>query len=135
VFERAPALGQVVSGDVDHVDISFWLDVIDAKIDLVDPNGNEVEVGRTQLADNQRITSVEFEPLTLEGRYTVNHAERSIDGDLQEGTFSFVYTATGGEEVASLAFAGAGTNWPLIGLIFGIVLFFAGVFWPKGQRA
>ena len=88
VFERAPALGQVVTGDVDHVDISFFLPVTESSISLLDPDGNEIVVSAPELAPNGQITSVEFEPLNVEGRYTVNHAETSIDGDVQEGTFS-----------------------------------------------
>jgi len=131
VFERAPAIGQVVSGEVGHVDISFWLEVTDTRIQLIDPNGDEVAVSEAELADNLRLTSIEFEPLSVEGRYTVNHAELSVDGDIQQGTFSFVYAATGGEELASLVLRGSGPNWPLLGLVFGVVLFLAGIFWPK----
>lgn len=130
VFERAPALGQVVTGDVDHVDISFWLPVTESSIALIGPDGNEVSVSTPQLAPNGQITSVEFEPLTVEGRYTVNHVETSIDGDVQEGTFSFVFNATEGEEIASLIARNTGPNWVLLAFITGVVMFLAGIFWP-----
>ena len=134
VFERAPALGQVVTGNVDHVDISFWTVVTEGQISLVDPNGNEVAVSETDLATNQRITSVGFDSLTVEGRYRVNHVETSIDGDVQEGTFSFVYNASDGAEVATLFGRSSGPNWPLLALIFGIVLIAAGALWPRASR-
>ena len=133
VFERAPAQGQVVTGTVDHVDISFWNVVTEGEISLVDPNGDPVAVGETELATNQRVSSVAFAPLTIEGRYIVNHVETSIDGDVQEGTFSFIYNASDGEEVATLFARDTGPNWPLLGLILGIVLIVAGVLWPRSK--
>lgn len=131
VFERAPALGQVVTGTVDHVDISFWNLVTEGQISVIDPNGDEIAVTATDLATNQRITSVGFEPLTVEGRYTVNHVETAIDGDVQEGTFAFIYNASEGAEVATLFGRDTGPNWPLLGLIFGLVLIVAGFLWPS----
>ena len=135
VFERAPALGQVVTGTVDHVDISFFLPVTESGISLVDPDGNEIALGATELAPNGQMTSVEFDPLTTEGRYTVNHVETSIDGDVQEGTFSFIFSATEGDEIASLIARDTGPNWVLLALVSGVILFFAGIFWPGGSKA
>ena len=130
VFERAPAIGQVVTGDVDHVDISFWLPVTETAISLIGPDGNEIAVGEPELAPNSQITSVDFEPLTVEGRYTVNHVETSVDGDVQEGTFSFIFNATEGEEIVSLVARNTGPNWVLLVFITGVVMFLAGIFWP-----
>ena len=130
VFERAPAIGQVVTGDVDHVDISFFLPVTESTISLVDPDGNEISVSEAEVATSGQITSVEFEPLTVEGRYTVNHVETSIDGDVQEGTFSFIFNATEGEEIASLIARNTGPNWVLLVFITGVIMFLAGIFWP-----
>lgn len=134
VFERAPALGQVVTGDVDHVDISFFLPVTESSISLVDPDGNEIAVTEAELATNGQITSVEFEPLSVEGRYTVNHVETSIDGDVQEGTFSFIFNSTEGEEIASLIARNTGPNWVLLVFLTGVIMFLAGTFWPGRTR-
>jgi len=135
VFERAPALGQVVTGTVDHVDVSFFLQVTDSDISLTDPNGDEVAVGETEIAPNGQIISVNFDPLTVEGRYTVNHVDTSIDGDVQENAFSFIFNATEGEQVASLIIRDSGPNWPLLALVFGVMLTFAGLFWPGRRKA
>ncbi len=130
VFERAPEMGQVVTGTVDHVDISFWAVIESGEITLVDPNGDAVDVGETALAPNGRISSVDFEPLTVEGRYTVTHSELSFDGDFQEASYSFVYNASEGDQVATLIARDTGPNWVLLGVIGGVILVLAGIFWP-----
>ncbi len=130
VFERAPETGQVVTGTVDHVDISFWAVIESGEISLVDPNGDAVPVGETVLAPNGRISSVDFEPLTVEGRYTVTHSELSFDGDFQEATFAFIYNASAGDQVATLIARDTGPNWVLLGVIGGVILVLAGIFWP-----
>jgi len=135
VFERAPALGQVVTGEVDHVDISFFAEVQSGSIALLGPSGELVEVGETVVAPSQRITSVDFAPLVEEGRYTVVHEELSIDGDTQESAFSFVYNATDGDQVATLFARDTGPNWPLIGVIAAVILVLAGIFWPKSAKS
>lgn len=135
VFERAPAVGQVVTGEVDHIDISFFAAIDDASIALLDPSGEPVEVGETVVADNQRITTVEFAPLVAEGRYTVVHEELSSDGDVQESAFSFIYSATEGEQVATLFAQDSGPNWLLLGGLALIILGVAGFFLPKQAKS
>lgn len=135
VFERAPALGQVVGGTVDHVDISFWNVVSEASIEVVDPNGQPIDVGETQVTTNGRITTVDFAPLTVEGRYTVNHVETSFDGDVQEGAFSFVFDQAEGGELAPLVARTNGPNWVLLAFVSGVILFLAGIFWPGRSRS
>jgi len=130
VFERAPEVGQVVTGTVGHIDISFWAEIESGEISLTDPNGDPVIVGETTLATNGRVSSVEFEPLALEGRYTVTHSELSFDGDFQEASYSFVYNASEGDELATLIARDTGPNWPLLGGIAGVILVLAGLFWP-----
>lgn len=135
VFERAPAIGQVTTGTVDHVDISYFLPVTQSLIELQGPDGNMIAVGASEIAPNGQIASVEFEPLTAEGRYTVTHVETSIDGDTQLGTFSFIFNATEGTNVASLSIRGDGPNWAVIALAAGVIMFLAGIFWPNRSKA
>ena len=135
VFERAPESGQVVTGTVDHVDISFWSEIESGEIELLDPNLELVAVSDTVLAPNGRIVSVDFEPLTVEGRYIVTHSELSFDGDFQEAKYLFYYNASEGESLATLIARDTGPNWPLLAGVGGVILVLAGVFWPGRTRS
>ncbi|MFT7476245.1 MAG: methionine-rich copper-binding protein CopC [Verrucomicrobiales bacterium] len=131
VFERAPEMGQVVGGTVDHVDISFWTAVGRPQMAIVDPDGRAVAIGPVTLEPGGRIVSVEFPPLTVEGQYVVTHSESDpVDGDLQTTEFSFTFDADSNNEVGSLIVRNDGPNWVLLGIIVGVVLILVGFFWP-----
>lgn len=130
VFERAPASGQVVSGVVDHVDISFWTSVDSSAISLIGPGGEFFDVGATTLLSNGRIATVDFAALTIAGKYAVSHTEVSEDGDSQTAVYEFIYHETDGDPLGSLFARETGPNWLLLGGIAGVVLVLGGLFWP-----
>jgi len=131
VWQRAPEMGQVVGGTVDHVDISFWAPVERPQMAIIDPDGRAVPIGPVVLEPGGRIVSVEFPPLTVEGQYVVSHSEFDpVDGDLQTTQFGFTFDADSRNEVGSLVVRNDGPNWVLLGIIVGVVLVLAGFFWP-----
>lgn len=130
VFERAPATGQVVGGTVDRVDISFWTPIESGVISLSGPNGEAIDVNDAVLATNGRVLSTEFAPLSEPGPYVVTHSERSVDGDTQTAQFAFIFDPTSEERVVPLVTGDDGPNWVLLGGISGVLLIFAGLFWP-----
>lgn len=135
VFERAPVAGLPIGGTVDQIDISFWTPILSSNIQVTDPNGNAVEVGVTELLSEDRIATTTFPALTEPGRYVVSHGELSIDGDLQQAEWFFVFDPTSEVVFQPLASGGGGTNWLVIGGISGVVLIAAGVLWPKKTKA
>ncbi len=135
VFERAPLAGQPVGGTVDQVDISFWTPIISSNIQITDPAGNAVEVATTSLTD-ERLASTTFPALTEPGRYIVSHGELSVDGDLQQDEWFFVFDPTSEVAFQPLAPAsGGGTNWFVIAAASGVILIAAGLLWPKKSSA
>lgn len=130
VFERAPLAGSPIGGTVDQVDISFWTPVLSSNIQITDPSGNAVEVETTAVVSEGRIATTNFPALTEPGRYVVTHGELSVDGDLQESEWFFVFDPSAEAQFVPLVPA-AGTNWIIIAAIAGVVLIAAGVLWPK----
>jgi methionine-rich copper-binding protein CopC len=122
VRERAPAAGETIGGRVDHVDLSFWAPIESAEITLTGPEGQAVDVGETVIRRSGLITSVEFDPLTVAGNYTVTHAEVAADGDSQRAAYGFVFDPGSDRRLASLIERETGPNWLLLGAIGGVVL-------------
>lgn len=134
VWQRSPEQGLAYGGTVDELQISFFASVSSSEITIDDPNGDPVAVTDTALAQGDRIAVVEFPPLTISGPYVVTHTELAADGDLQTASFQFFYDPSSENEIVSLIVSDAGPNWPLLGVIAGVVLILAGLFWPGRSR-
>lgn len=138
IRSSAPEARQVVGGEVDHVDILYWVPgVRSAAIEVISPSG-PIEVGETTISVSNTVASVEFAPLTEPGDYLVRHKELSVDGDETEGLFAFSFDPESSNVVGSLAERGGdGPNWLILGGALGLILVAVGVFWPgrrKGQQ-
>jgi len=129
VWQRSPESGIAYGGTIDRVQISFIAAVASSEITIVDPDGEAVAVGETRLEVNDRIAVVEFPPLETPGAYVVTHTELAGDGDNQTDQFQFFYDPTSENEVTSLI-VDDGPNWVLLGIIAGVILILAGLFWP-----
>lgn len=130
VWQRSPEQGQAYGGTIDELQISFFATVTTSEITIDDPNGDPVAVGPTTLARGDRIAVVEFPALAVPGPYVVTHTELAEDGDIQTASFQFFYDPASENEVASLIIGDDGPNWPLLGIIAGVVMILAGLFWP-----
>jgi len=130
VFERSPAMGQAYGGVIDEVQISFWAAIESGEILIEGPNGQQVEVGETRLEQGNRIEVVEFPALVDAGAYVVTHTELAADGDTQTASYQFFYDPDSEREVEPLIGGDDGPNWPMLGIIAGVVLVLAGLFWP-----
>lgn len=130
VWERSPDMGLAYGGTIDRVQISFFATIASSKITLTNPDGAEIEVGPTTLERGDRIATTEFPALTDAGAYVVAHTELAADGDIQTDTYQFFFDPESSNEVISLVAGNEGPNWVLLGVISGIVLILAGIFWP-----
>lgn len=131
VRERAPAAGQTLGGEIDHIDISFDGPIVAAEIALLGPDGEQIDVGETMIRRDGLITTVEFDALTAPGNYTVSHFELAADGDEQRAAFGFVYDPESEERLASLLVRDDGPNWLILGVIGAAVLVGVGLFAPR----
>jgi len=122
IRERAPAAGQTVGGTVDHIDVAFLAPIESARISLVGPDGQQIDVGETEIRRNGLIISVEFEAISEPGNYTVSHFELAADGDEQRAAYGFVFDPDAEARVASLIDRDDGPNWGLLGAVGGVVL-------------
>lgn len=130
VWQRSPEIGQEYGGTVNQVQISFFAMVESSEISIVDANGTSIDVGPATLEQGNRIAVADFPALTDAGTYVVTHSELAEDGDTQTASFQFFFNPESSNEVVSLIAGDAGPNWVLLGLISGVVLILAGLFWP-----
>ena len=132
VWQRSPEQGAVYGGTLDEIQISFFSAVESSRIDVIDPNGDAVEVSETTLESQDRIAVAEFAALTEPGAYVVTHSELADDGDIQTAAFQFFFDPDSPNVASSLVLGeDSGTNWILLGIISGVVLILAGIFWPS----
>lgn len=127
---RAPTPNETVGGTVDHIDLQFWAPIASGSIELVGPDG-PIEVGEATLSPSGTINSVDFDPLEVEGTYTVTHTELAEDGDTQTATYDFVFDRSSSERLDSLIERGSGPNWVVLGAIAAAVLVAGFIFWPS----
>ena len=130
VWQRSPDMGLEYGGTVDRVQISFFATVESSKITLADADGTPIEVGPTTLERGDRVAVAEFAALTEAGAYIVTHTELASDGDIQTDAYQFFFNPESDNEVISLVDTDEGPNWVLLGVISGVVLILAGMFWP-----
>ena len=133
VRTRAPEAGQVVR-EVDHIDILFFTPIASGEISLEGPDGTPIDVGPTTLSNSGLITSVAFDRVTEPGAYRVTHSELAADGDSQEAQFGFIVDPDSEGTVATLFDRDDGPNWPLLGLIGGVLLVLVALFAPRRER-
>lgn len=129
VWQRSPAAGQAFGGVVDEVQISFVAAVGSSNISVIGPDGESLEISPTRLESADRIAVAEFPALTEAGAYVVTHRELAADGDVQTDAFQFFFDPTSENAVVPLL-GQDGPNWPLLGVLAGVVLILVGVFWP-----
>jgi methionine-rich copper-binding protein CopC len=130
VFQRSPESGVAYGGTIDEVQISFFATIASSEIRIVGPDGEPLNVEPTTLARGERIAVAEFPALTEPGAYLVVHTELAGDGDSQTDSFQFFFDPTSENETTSLIVGDDGPNWVLLGIIAGVVLILAGLFWP-----
>ena len=130
IWQRSPAAGRAYGGTIDEVQISFTATIASAEIGVLGPDGQPLDVTPATLAPGERIAVATFPALTEPGAYIVAHTELAEDGDTQTDSFQFFYDPESEEEVVPLIIGDEGPNWILLGIISGIVLILAGVFWP-----
>ncbi len=130
VWQRSPDRGLEYGGTVDSIQISFFATVQSSKISLADGNGVAIEVGPTTLERGDRVAVAEFPALTEAGPYIVTHTELAPDGDIQTDAYQFFFDPDSDNEMVSLVDISEGPNWVLLGIISGVVLILAGLFWP-----
>lgn len=130
VWQRSPDAGIAYGGTIDRVQISFFATVSSSEITVEGPDGAAVAVGETKLEVGDRIAVVEFPPIETPGTYLVTHTELAADGDTQTAQYQFFYDPTSENEAPSLILGDDGPNWVLLGIIAGVILILAGLFWP-----
>ena len=130
VWQRSPDRGLEYGGTIDRVEISFFATVESGNIALADANGVAIEVGPTTLERGDRVAVAEFDALTEPGAYIVTHTELAADGDIQTDAYQFFFNPESDNELVSLVAGDDGPNWVLLGIISGVVLILAGLFWP-----
>ncbi len=131
IRERAPAAGQVLGGDVDHIDISFAGPIERAEIVLLGPDGERIDIGETEVRRNGLIVTAEFDPITEPGLYTVAHRELAADGDEQSDAYGFEYDPDSEGRLESLFERDTGPNWLVLGAIGAVVLVALVAFMPR----
>lgn len=131
IRERAPAAGQILGGRVDHVDILYLGPIERAEIVLLGPDGERIEIGEAEIRRNGLIVTVDFDPLTVPGSYTVAHRELAADGDEQSDAYAFEYDPDSDGRLESLFERDTGPNWLVLGGIGAIVLVALIAFMPR----
>jgi len=86
----SPGPDAVVGGEIDQISLFYDDIVVDAAVSVAGPDGTELSTETRVDTDISVITEL-GETLSEPGVYFVRHTVDAVDGDREEGSYSFTY--------------------------------------------
>ncbi len=131
----SPADQAIVGGDVVEVQIVFNELVTGGDIAIEGPDGSVALLGQTR---EGQVLSARFEPLTIEGRYSIRYSLISADTDPVSGAIGFEFRADGPAPLpVSVPALETGASPLLVGAVtigLAVVVLLAGQTFLRTQR-
>lgn len=134
LVDASPGPETTVGGAVHHIDLEFGGNVSGPGVSLRDPNGSRLR-GEVSQSFSNRVSLVLTQPLSVPGRYWVDYAIVSTDGDRVDESFGFDFDPDAAEPLP-LAAPGSGPSQLLL-VTAGVALGFAvvgGFTWFQGRQ-
>ena len=131
----SPSAGAIVGGDVVEVQIVFNELVTGGDIAIEGPDGSVALLGQTR---EGQVLSARFEPLTIEGRYSIRYSLISADTDPVAGSIGFDFRVDGPAPLpVSVPAIETGASPLLVGAVtigLAVVVMLAGQTFLRTQR-